>query len=194
MIRTTRKSAVFAMLLGSVLLYAQAASATRVYVTIEGAIQGTLKGNANRAGLESKTEVLDYGNSFSVPSTTGTARAKREHGPVRITKVLGAASPQLFQALITNEALKSVVIDFVNVSPTSGQEYLSSQIKLTNARIASIEHKTEGGDSNTAVGGAKHSSAAEGARILEMIELTFATIEIISHDGKTSAADSIGNK
>jgi len=189
MTRTTKKSALFAMLLGSALFYAQAASATRVYATIDGITLGQLKGDVVRKGLEGKTEVLSYEYSLKAPTVASTARAtKREHGSVRITKVMGPASPQLFQALINNELLKSVVIDFVNVSTTTGQEFLASQVRLSNARVVSIDQVTEGGESTAT--SAKH-AVTEGARILEVIAFSFDKIEITSHEGKTSATDSM---
>jgi type VI secretion system secreted protein Hcp len=100
------------------------------------------------------------------------------HQPVVITKQWGASSPQIFQAHVTNELLKAVVIEFVRVNP-KGQEYVFQMIKLTNATISSIRqyaNVANAGEPVYPVG-------------LEDIAFTFQKIEIINQDGKTQAMD-----
>lgn len=189
MSQATRKCAQFATLAATVLLYAQAASAaTMMYATIEGVQQGMLKGNSQRKGLESKTEVLKFEYSVNMP-----APGKRQHGPLKITKIMGPASPQLFQALVTNETLKTVVIDFIGINQVTGMEYLQTSIRLGNAKVVGIEQSSEV-PGMTAATGVATSSAAAALPAFEKISFTFSTIEINSLDGKTVAMDSLSSE
>jgi type VI secretion system Hcp family effector len=97
---------------------------------------------------------------------------------VTLTKEWGAASPQLFEALVTNEVLPEVVIDFVGVDPKTGGMTLSHSIKLTNAGIADISQSTE----PIATGGVRH---------VEDVSFTFQKIELIDVRGNSMAMDSL---
>lgn len=181
--QATRKCAQFATLAAAVLLYAQAASAAppRIYATIEGQ-QGKFLGNSPIDGRQDKTEVLKFAYSVSIPMAgDGMARGTaRQHGPVRITKVVGPASPQLFRALVSNETLQRVVIDFLEVNE-EGMEYLGTSIRLTNAKVLGIEHATEEG-----AAGAKAD-----ARNLETVSFVFQSIEVVNPQLGLTATDSL---
>lgn len=56
-----------------------------------------------------------------------------------ITKEWGAASPQLLQALVLNEALQTVIIEFTKAGQ-DGKETIYHTINFTNAQIASVTH------------------------------------------------------
>lgn len=184
MSQAIRKCAQFATLAAAVLLYAQAANAANmIYATIEGAQQGMLKGDSLRKGLESKTEVLKFEYSVNMP-----APGKRQHGPLKITKIMGPASPQLFQALVNGESLKTVVIDFIGISQVTGMEYLQTSIRLGNARVVAIEQTTGELES------AGTTTVKASWRNLEQVSFTFSTIEINSIDGKTVAVDSLSSE
>jgi type VI secretion system secreted protein Hcp len=118
--------------------------ADTIYVSIKGMKQGPFKGEVLQKGFEGKIAGLKFHYDVLSPRdpATGMATGKRQHKPVMITKEWGAASPQLFQALVTNEVLSEVVIDFVSVDP-KGVMALSHSIKLTNAGIADISQSTE---------------------------------------------------
>src|SRR5262249_1750627 len=79
------------------------------YVSIQGAKQGKFKGEGAHAH---KNVIPAHSFSYEVISprdvATGQATGKRQHSPVTISKEWGAASPQLFQAAVTNEPLQSV--------------------------------------------------------------------------------------
>jgi type VI protein secretion system component Hcp len=67
-------------------------------VTIEGTKQGVFAAakGGNIAGLR-------FGYTVKSPrdAATGQATGRRQHGPVVVTKMVGTASPQIFQALTT---------------------------------------------------------------------------------------------
>src|SRR5256885_1757279 len=69
---------------------------------------------------------------------TGHASGKRIHKPIVFTKEWDAASPKLFQALVTNEVLKSVLFEFVKTD-AKGQEEVHFRITLANANVASMK-------------------------------------------------------
>src|SRR5262249_42782078 len=83
------------------------------YVSIQGAKQGKFKGEGAHAH---KNVIPAHSFSYEVISprdvATGQATGKRQHSPVTISKEWGAASPQLFQAAVTNEPLQSVLFEF----------------------------------------------------------------------------------
>jgi len=53
---------------------------------------------------------------------SGLPTGKRQHKPISFLKEWGAATPQLFQALVTNENLKTVKFEFLQVDKTTGKE------------------------------------------------------------------------
>ena len=153
------------------------------YVTIEGTKQGRLAGETAREAHKGK--LAGIGFSYEVTSSRGAASGrasrKREHGPVTFTKEWGRASPQLFQALVTNEVLKSALFEFVRTNDV-GVEHVFHTIKLTNASVTSIH---------------QYVAAQEDAELdnaeLEDVALSFRDIEITNVDGKTMASDSEGD-
>ena len=165
------------------------AAAQPILVSINGMKQGQFKGESPRQSAQDKVEALSF--SFEVASprdaATGLASGKRTYKPLQITKQIGASSPQLFQALTTNEVLKTVTLEFMKTNP-SGEEYVYYTIKLTNATIASLRQHTAGDDGTGGGGGGKSASAADTLQ-LEDVSFSFQKIEIESKDGKTMAVD-----
>jgi type VI secretion system secreted protein Hcp len=133
---------------------AAAAQADNIYISVKGARQGAFKGEVLQKGFETKIAGLKFRYELVSPRdpASGLPTGKRQHKPVTLTKEWGAASPQLFEALVTNEVLPEVVIDFVGVDPKTGGMTLSHSIKLTNAGIADISQSTE----PIATGGVRH--------------------------------------
>jgi type VI secretion system secreted protein Hcp len=127
-----------------------------------------------------------YEVSSSRDVATGQASGRRQHKPVVIAKEWGVASPQLFQALVTNELLTEVLVDFVGTDPRSGQDVLTHRIRLTNAIVTNILHKTE--EPVGASGTAKHGAVGSPPH-LEEVSFTFQRIELEDLIGKTVAAD-----
>lgn len=146
-------------------------------VTIEGTKQGRFKGESARERLKDKLEGLTF--SFEVASprdaATGQAAGKRVHFPVTFTKQWGAASPQLVQAAVTNEVLKSVLFEFVR-SDADGEEQVFETVMLTNATISDLKRTLD-----------EHTP--EGAGGIDQVALVYQKIEITNMIGKTSAVD-----
>ncbi len=165
------------------------AQADSIYFSVKGAKQGQFRGEAPQQNLKDKMVGLKFVYEVTSPRdvATGQASGKRQHKPLNITKEWGAASPQLFQALVTNEVLPEVFIDFVGVDPKTGQEVLTHRIRLNNATIANILYRMDEG-AGAAAGTAKHQTAG-GQRHLEEISFTFQRIELEDVIGKTMAAD-----
>lgn len=156
-----------------------AQAAPEFYVSIIGAKQGPFKGEVVRKGLEGKIAGLNFEYAMLAPrdSATGLATGRRAHKPIKIVKAWGAASTQLFTAFAMNETLTSVVIDFFAIGP-NGAMILDHTIKLTNAFVTSIEHR-----SDTLGPQATFPST-------ETVEFVSQQIELINHTFKTSAMDS----
>jgi type VI secretion system secreted protein Hcp len=151
------------------------------YITVEGTTQGKFKGESTRAGHTNDQEGVAFSYEVKAPTdrASGMASGKRQHGAITITKEWGASSPQFFQALVTNELLKSVVLQFVTADPNTGEETIYHKITLTNARIIQI---------NAFKDRAVQREFNETPE-LESISLSFEKIEIENVKGKTKASD-----
>jgi type VI secretion system secreted protein Hcp len=104
------------------------------------------------------------------------ATGRRIHQPITFVKQWGAASPQIFQALVTNETIKSARFEFVRPDENGG-EVVYHRITVTSARVTEIEQFID--DSELATTG----------KGLEKISLVFQRIEVENLDGHTSAID-----
>ena len=116
----------------------QAWAAQNVYVRVVGAVQDWIIGDSTVTSLdrEDHIEALEYHHLMEIPEG-GSAI---DHQTVIITKRIDRSSPQLLQAMDTNEQLTEVIFRFFRPSPSGDgttQEYLN--VILTSARIVSIE-------------------------------------------------------
>lgn len=132
-------------------------------LTIEGTRQGVFPGGGI-AGLKFSYEIKS-----SRDAASGQASGRRQHSPVVVTKAVGTASPQIFQAATTNETLKSVVVNL------PGGEEGGYTIKLTNATVSDIKQYTEVLDGQT--------------RVLEDVSFTFQRIEVQDPGTSSMAVD-----
>ena len=150
------------------------------FITIEGSKQGKFKGDILRGRAANKCRGFDVAYELEVPQDVASGRAsgKRRHDPVTVTKEWGAATPQIFQAVVTNEVLKSVVLEFVKLSKETEEIYHT--VKLTNANVSHLKWYI----------GSPPGSEREDRRELEDVSFTFETIDVESKTGKTSASDS----
>lgn len=151
------------------------------YVTVEGIKQGGFKQETPREKHEGKIPGISFHYKVESPrdSASGMASGKRTHHPVAFVKEWGASTPQFFQALCTNESLKSVLFEFVKTD-SNGEEYVYHTIKLVNASVSEIHQYLEGD--------AKQDQSHD-LHELEEISFTFQRIEMESKDGKTMAVD-----
>jgi len=146
-------------------------------MSVQGARQGVFKGEGARPG---QISILQLSYEVKAPRdvATGQATGRRQHSPVVVTKVLGAASPQFFTALVTNEVLPSVQIQFYRTR-ADGMEELYHSVRLTNATVVQVRHYMRdpqgGGPAST--------------RALEDVAFTFQRIEIENKSGKTLGVD-----
>ncbi len=156
------------------------------YVKIEGTRQGAFKGESVREAHSEKIAGLSYRHEITSPRdvATGQASGKRQHGPVVITKEWGASSPQLFQALVTNEVLTSVQLEFFHTTP-DGLEEVYHTIRLVNATVSKLAQSTGTGESS----GSSKTSATYDTHELEEISFTYQRIEVENLPGQTSAED-----
>lgn len=143
------------------------------YVTIDGAQQGTFMGDSNRPAHQGKIVGLAFNYEVSAARDveTGQTAGNNRHSPLTITKHWGPSTPQIFQALLTNEVLKSVLLEFVHTAP-DGTEYVSHEITLSDATIIKIRQHTD----------------ADMLK-LEDVSFIFKKIKIENKDGKTQAED-----
>ena len=159
------------------------------YVTINGTKQGVFKGE----GVKDKTKDKIVGLAFSYElksprdAATGQPSGKRQHSPAKIVKEWGAATPQIFQALVSNEALKEVKLEFYKVN-ANGEEYVYYTVRLTNASVSAIRQYTSDGGVQ-ASSSAKQGSSSLDLKELEEVSFTFQKIEVESKDGKTMSMD-----
>jgi len=164
-------------------LGAAAAQADNIYVSIKGSKQGAFKGDAKEEKLRDKIVGLKFRYEVGSPTdlASGRATGRRQHKPIVITKEWGAASPQLFSALVNNEVLPEVIIDFVGVN-IQGEMALTHTIRLVNARVIDIAHSTEPASGPGKIG----------QRHLEDVSFSFQRIDLEDRVGKTAATDSLG--
>lgn len=117
------------------------APAARVYAKVTARTQGVIAGDSTARGHEHW--IAGTGFDYEVVSprdvATGQPSGKRQHRPVTLTAQWSAASPLLFQALVTNEVLTSVVFEFP-AARADGAEVIAERITLTNASISDFRH------------------------------------------------------
>jgi type VI secretion system secreted protein Hcp len=151
------------------------------YMSIEGTTQGKFKGQSTRAAHKDKAPCIGFEYAVQSPRdvATGLASGKRQHKPLMITKEWGASSPQIFQACVTNEILKSVLLEYIHTTP-EGKEEIYFTIKLTNATVSSLRQFTQEA--------AKHAESND-THELEEVSFTFQKIDMENTAAKTAASD-----
>lgn len=114
--------------------------ADEIYVAVEGSKLGRFVGESPRKEMVNKAQVIGFEHEIASPRdvATGQASGKRQHRAIKITKRVGASSPQYFIAVTQNEVLKSVTIDFLGTDPKTGFQSIYYQIVLANAGISNI--------------------------------------------------------
>jgi type VI secretion system secreted protein Hcp len=153
------------------------------YITITGAKQGKFKGEAVAAAKRAKGKI--GGVKFSMETTsprdpaTGQATGKRIHKPIVLTKEWDAASPQIFNALVDNEVLKSVLFEFVKTDP-AGKEVVYYTVTLTNANVSNVRSYVDLTDT---------SGDRYDAHALEEVSFVFQKIELENKESATVAID-----
>lgn len=167
-------------------LLINAANSQTILLSVEGVKQGKFKGESMRQRAADKIEVTSYSMELTSPRdlATGQASGKRQYQPLYIQKPTGAASPQFFQAVATNEILPKVVIEFYKTN-ASGEEILYYTITLENATVSGYKQFTQ---ATTTATGEKRSGQNENL-LFDELKFTFRKISVESNAGKTSAMD-----
>jgi len=109
------------------------------YLWVTGQTQGQIQGSVTQAGREGSMQIVEFAHNVSqaIDSASGLPSGKRQHRPIRVTKPVDKASPLLANALINNENLTSVRIDFWRPNSNGSEEQFYT-VELVNARITSI--------------------------------------------------------
>jgi type VI secretion system secreted protein Hcp len=153
------------------------ASATEIYCTVVGTVQGTFQGDTVTHGNTTQIAVYSLTQELKVPydPSSGQSTGRRQHSPITIVKELDKSSPQFFTAAATNETLKSVTCTLYRTAPNGTRAYY--KIALTNAVIVEIK------DSGDGVNG-----TAQGDE-RERISFSYQKIVLTDLDSNTVAAD-----
>jgi type VI secretion system secreted protein Hcp len=153
------------------------ASATDIYCTVVGAVQGTFQGDTVTHGNAAQIAVYSLTQELKVPydPSTGRSTGRRQHSPITIVKELDKSSPQFFTAAATNETLKSVTCSLYRTASNGTRAYY--KIALTNATIVEIK------DSGDGVNG-----TAQGDE-RERVSFSYQKIVLTDLDSNTVAAD-----
>lgn len=178
-----------AILAAGIAVFSPHSPAEEVFVATVGMKQGPFAGEIPQNGFENKIQAVAFSHELLVPlDAGGNPMGRRQHKPITITKRVGAASPQFFQALVSNEALKSVTIDFTDsserrVGTAGGPRRLVYQITLQNATVVRIVQRMEPA-TPVPIGGPPH---------LEEISFTYQSITVTAPGpgGGRAATDSM---
>lgn len=125
------------------------ATAGLVFVKIQGAKSGWFPGNMTQKGREGWIAASGFAHEVKSPrdAASGLPTGKRQHQPVTLTLPWTSASLLLFQSLVNNEVLNSVVIEFAGTQAT-GVETVTQRVTLTNASVADLRRVNDRSQAN----------------------------------------------
>jgi type VI secretion system secreted protein Hcp len=124
-----RKLFVLCGVIFALLAAVPAMAAVDAYMTVKGAKQGPIKGDAPAGNIQVISVVRD--------TPTGMSSGQRMHSTITITKKVDVASPKLATALNSHETLSEVTITFLR---SAGDAKTAQKIVLTNATIVSVRY------------------------------------------------------
>lgn len=111
-----------------------------IHMSVLATTQGQIKGSCTARGRENTIVVdsIDHGIISPRDAASGLPTGKRQHRPVKVTARIDKATPLLFNALINNENLNEVRLQFWATDSTGGlSQYFT--IELVNASISGIQ-------------------------------------------------------
>ncbi|MGH2443093.1 MAG: type VI secretion system tube protein TssD [Chloroflexota bacterium] len=153
---------------------------TSFRVKVTGTRQGVFAGDLNGDGLPDRLAGLKYDLQISeayVPGS-GLSAGRRQHQPLTIMKEVDKASPMFLQAMVTNEILSQVLLEFPGTLST-GQSTIFYTVVLQNALVVKF-HQMVGN-----VLDPEESNPHE----LEEISFTYQKITVTWTDGGVTATD-----
>jgi type VI secretion system secreted protein Hcp len=148
-----------------------------VFVKIQGTVSGAFPGNMTQKGREGWIAASGFAHEVKSPrdASSGLATGKRQHQPVTLTLPWTSSSVLLFHALVNNEVLKTVVIEFAGAQAT-GVETVAQRVTLTNASVSDIRRVND------------RSQANQGGPV-DIVALTYQKIKIEDPLGGQAAED-----
>jgi type VI secretion system secreted protein Hcp len=147
------------------------------YMSVTGQTQGEIKSEVQNPLGDMPCQALVFSETSPRNAQTGQVTGRRQYQPVTITREWDAASPKLFQALVTNENFTDVTFKFPH-DDTTGKTTLVATIHLTNAHIASLRYFV-------AAPGATESTG----HLMEEISFSFQKIDVTGANGGITASD-----
>jgi len=156
---------------------AATAGVVHIEMKITGQKTGVFKGDSTQKGHADQIVLSSYLFQVSSPrdESSGLPTGRRVYQPLSVTKLLNQSSPQVLNALVTNENLKSVVINFWETT-RMGTEVNFYRVTLTNANISADRQFTDG------------------STVSEEISFVFQKIEQQSLTGGTSFQDDVSGR
>lgn len=148
-------------------------------VTIKGSKQGDFKGSVLQGGAPSIVG-FKFSSQLTSPRdpATGMPSGRRQTSPITFTKEWDASSPQIMQALASNELLSKVTFQFMGVNK-QGREVVYQTITLTNANIAAVKRYID----------IANGSEPADPRALEDVSFTYQKIVVQDTTGQTTFSD-----
>ena len=152
-----------------------------IVVSVRGTRQGQFKAESRRKAFKDHFDAiaLDYELTVPIDAATGQRSGQRLHHPLSVTKEWSAATPQFFQALVTNEVLQTVEIDCLEIDK-GGRESVVHKVTLTNAAVAAIRQRG---------GSAARGDDGRPRAAMETVAFAFEKIEHSTADGTVIASD-----
>lgn len=123
------------------------------FLKVTGQKQGSITGSVTEKGKEGTIAVLAIDHSIISPRdpASGLPTGKRMHSPLVIVTHIDKATPLLYNALVNNENLPTVELDFYKPK-ANGKDALYFTIKLTNANISSVKQTNLNSDDDPQLG------------------------------------------
>jgi type VI secretion system secreted protein Hcp len=117
--------------------------AADVYLHVQTARAGKVKGEATGAGHADDIDVLSWSWGLTATSALGSkqATARRSYSALTVTKRIDQASTALMSALATNDAVKEAKLTLRRAGGDQDDFFI---ITLKGARITSLQHQGEG--------------------------------------------------
>jgi len=128
------------MLLG--LMLVNPVGAEELFFSVEGSQSGKFPGEITQAGFEGTMKAVKYESELTTQQGSVAGRVGMAvHGPIKLTKKMGAASLSFFNALKVGEML-TITIEFFSPS-RAGKIVNTHTVTLKNARVAGIRQYSE---------------------------------------------------
>jgi len=170
-----------------------------IFASVKGEKQGDFKADVTKSGkgLTDKMIIVhafDYGVRSPIDIATGITSGKRQHKPVTLLKHPSPSTINFLTALVNNERITTVKIDFMMPEGTELKPQFT--IELTDAHVINVnlesheETEFAGGEAaaGTSTGTTGQVQTAHEVR-LEKVELAFRKIEMTWTKGGITFSD-----